>query len=140
MKKDIKWEVEWQIKWRAVNKPYNTNIKKTSKKYIEDMLYGVINPPYRVLKRNPGHISLCEVKRIPGPDVQKIASRLCRERIAFVLRDEWRAGIDQNEENWREWDKAERKKLNRKAKRRRKKILKAVYRGFDPELQKRAET
>ncbi len=100
MKKDLKWELEWQIKWLAAHKePSSENIKETSKKFIEYMLEGILQPPYRVLKRNPGHITLCEVSKMPGPDTQEIASRLCREKIVFVLMDEIKAILDQNEKS-----------------------------------------
>lgn len=89
MKKDIQWEVEWQWKWLVANeKAGDRNLKKTSKKFIEYLLRGILRKPYRVLKRNPGHITLCEVSIMPGPDTQEIASRLCGEKIVFVPRDE----------------------------------------------------
>ena len=104
MKKDIKWEVEWQIKWLAANKePGSENIKRTSKKFIEYMLRGILWKPYKVLKRNLGHITLCEVSRMPGPDIQEIASRLCGERIVFVSRDEIQA-INVREKKYRGFD------------------------------------
>ena len=91
-------------------------MKKTSKKFIEYLLRGILRKPYRVLKRNPGHISLCEVSIMPGPDTQEIASRLCGEKIVFEPRDEFQTILDQNEKSWQEWEEAERKRLNKKTK------------------------
>jgi hypothetical protein len=119
MKKDIKWEVEWQIKWLAAHKePNSENIKETSKKFIEYMLSGILRRPYKVLKRNPGHITLCEVSKMPGPDIQEIASRLCREKIVFVPMDEIQAIKDREKKFRKEDEKTKRKKLNGKVKRR----------------------
>lgn len=120
MKKDIKWEVEWQIKWQAIHKePKSENIKETSKKFIENKLRGILQRPYKVLKRNPGHITLCEVSRMPDPDTQEIASRLCREKIVFVPMDGIQAINDREKKYPKEEEKAERKRLNGKVKRRR---------------------
>ena len=117
MKKHIQWEIEWQRKWLSANeKAGDRNLKKTSKKFIEYLLRGILRKPYKVLKRNPGHITLCEVSIMPDPDTQEIASRLCGEKIVFVLRDEFQAILDQNEKSWQEWEEAERKRLNKKTK------------------------
>ncbi len=100
----------------ANEKAGDRNLKKTSKKFIEYLLRGILRKPYKVLKRNPGHITLCEVSRMPDHDTQEIASRLCREKIVFVPRDEFQAILDQNEKSWQEWEEAERKRLNKKTK------------------------
>ncbi len=107
-------------------------MKETSKKFIENRLKGIIWRPYKVLKRNPGHVTLCEVPVIPGPEIQKMASKYCHERIVFKLRDEKEA----HWESYIEWERKELKKIRRrrkrKAKKKRKRILKTIYRGFAP--------
>ena len=122
-------------------------MKKTSKKFMEKeikeaMQSMLINADYLnpvVLKRNVGHISLCAVDFIPGADIRKKISKICREKIVFKERGQ--KEIDDRkikvsyEKFIRSMDKEKikkQKRLNRKAKRKKKKILKAVYRGFAP--------
>jgi hypothetical protein len=122
-------------------------MKKTSKKYMEKeikeaMQSMLINADYLnpvVLKRNVGHISLCAVDFIPGADIQNKISKICREKIVFKERGQ--KEIDDRkikasyEKFIRSMDKEKikkQKRLNRKAKRKKKKILKTVYRGFAP--------
>ncbi len=109
-------------------------MKETSKKFIEDKLKVIIESPYKILKRNPGHITLCEVSVISGsiPEMEKRASKFCDEKIVFKLKDEKEARW----EAYCEWEKKELKKISRrrkrKAKKKRKRILKTIYRGFAP--------
>ena len=119
-------------------------MKKTSKKYMEKeikeaMQSMLINADYLnpvVLKRNTGHISLCEVDLMPGTDIQNKISKICREKIVFKERSQ--KEIDDRkikasyEKFIRSMDKKikEQKRLNRKAKRKRKKIRKTVYRAL----------
>ena len=122
-------------------------MKETSKKFMEKeikeaMKSMLINADYLnpvVLKRNVGHISLCAVDFIPGADIRKKISKICREKIVFKERGQ--KEIDDRkikvsyEKFIRSMDKEKikkQKRLNRKAKRKKKKILKAVYRGFAP--------
>ena len=122
-------------------------MKETSKKFMEKeikeaMQSMLINADYLnpvVLKRNVGHISLCAVDFIPGTDIQNKISKICREKIVFKERSQ--KEIDDRkikasyEKFIRFMDKEkikEQKRLNRKAKKKKKKILKAVYRGFAP--------
>jgi hypothetical protein len=122
-------------------------MKKTSKKYMEKeiketMKSMLINADYFkpvVSKRNVGHISLCAVDFIPSADIQNKISKIGREKIVFKERGQ--KEIDDRkikasyEKFIRSMDKEKikkQKRLNRKAKRKKKKILKAVYRGFAP--------
>ena len=122
-------------------------MKETSKKFMEKeikeaMKSMLINADYLnpvVLKRNVGHISLCAVDFIPGTDIQNKISKICRGKIVFKERSQ--KEIDDRkikvsyEKFIRSMDKEKikkQKRLNRKAKRKKKKILKAVYRGFAP--------
>ncbi len=122
-------------------------MKETSKKFMEKeikeaMQSMLINADYLnpvVLKRNVGHISLCAVDFIPGADIRKKISKICREKIVFKERGQKEINdrkIKASYEKFiRSMDKEKikkQKRLNRKAKRKKKKILKAVYRGFAP--------
>ena len=114
-------------------------MEKEIKEAMQSMLINAdyLNPV--VLKRNVGHISLCAVDFIPGADIRKKISKICREKIVFKERGQ--KEIDDRkikvsyEKFIRSMDKEKikkQKRLNRKAKRKKKKILKAVYRGFAP--------
>ena len=122
-------------------------MKKTSKKFVEKeikeaMKSMLINADYLkpvVLKRNVGHISLCAVDFIPGADIQNKISKICREKIVFKERSQKeiddrkiKASFDKFTKSIEKKRIKEQKRLNRKAKRKKKKILKAVYRGFAP--------
>ena len=122
-------------------------MKETSKKFMEKeikeaMQSMLINADYLnpvVLKRNVGHISLCAVDFIPGTDIRKKISKICREKIVFKERGQKEINdrkIKASYEKFiRSMDKEKikkQKRLNRKAKRKRNKILKTVYRGFAP--------
>jgi hypothetical protein len=93
-------------------------MKETSKKFIENKIKEVmqsmlINKAYFnpiVTKRNAGHVTLCEVDFMPSPDVQKRISKILGEKIIFKERDRIKASIK------------ERKRLNRKGKRKRKRF------------------
>ena len=108
-------------------------MKETSKKFIENQIKHIlIGETVKVLKRNPGHITLCEVEIMPPPELIKAISKYCREKIIFKLRDENEAAL----EYWSEWEREKLRKIKsnekRKAKRKRKRILKTIYRGFAP--------
>ncbi|MDA8273554.1 MAG: hypothetical protein M0Z72_07475 [Deltaproteobacteria bacterium] len=81
----------------------------------------------KVLKRNPGHISLVEIEMILQPETIKTISKHCGERIIFKLKDEKEA----KREAYFKWEKEQlkriRRRLKRKAKRKRKMILKTIY-------------
>ncbi len=109
-------------------------MKETSKQFIENQIkrIQILEGKVKVLKRNPGHITLCEVEVIPPPEIIKAISKYCREMIAFKLMDEKETAW----EYWSEWERKELKKISRrrkrKARKRRKRILKTIYRGFAP--------
>ena len=122
-------------------------MKETSKKFMEKeikeaMKSMLINADYLnpvVLKRNVGHISLCAVDFIPGADIRKKISKICREKIVFKERGQKEIDDRKIKASYEKFIKSmdkekikEQKRLNRKAKRKRKRILKAVYRGFAP--------
>ena len=116
-------------------------MEKEIKESMKSMLINAdyLNPV--VLKRNVGHISLCAVDFIPGADIRKKISKICREKIVFKERGQKEINdrkIKASYEKFiRSMDKEKikkQKRLNRKAKRKKKKILKAVYRGFAPNL------
>ena len=114
-------------------------MKKTSKKYMEKeikeaMKSMLINADYLkpvVLKRNVGHVSLCAVDFIPGADIQNKISKICREKIVFKERSQKEIDDRKIKASYEKFiwsmDKEkikEQKRLNRKAKRKRKKIRK----------------
>ena len=115
-------------------------MKKTSKKYMEkeikeamkSMLVNVVYLNPVVVKRNAGHVTLCEVDFMPPSELAKTVSKYCGEKIIFKERDKIKASFDKFTKFIEKKKIKEQKRLNRKAKRKRKKILKAVYRGFAP--------
>ena len=122
-------------------------MKETSKKFMEKEIKEVmqsmlINADYFnpvVLKRNGGHISLCAVDFIPEHDIQNKISKICMEKIIFKGRSKKEINDRKIKASYEKFIKSmdkekikEQKRLNRKAKRKRKRILKAVYRGFAP--------
>lgn len=114
-------------------------MEETSKKFIENRIKEILTEEMvRVLKRNPGHIALCEVETMPPPELIKGISKYCHEKIEFTLRDEKEAPW----EAYCKWEREELKKIHRrrkrKAKKRRKRILKAIS-GLCPEPHKRAD-
>ena len=113
----------------------NREILKTeaTKKFIENQIRHILTgEKVKVLKQNPGHITLCEVETMPPPELIKAISKYCSEKIIFKLKDENEAAF----KYWNEWERKKLKKIKnnekRKAKRKRKRILKAIYRGFAP--------
>ena len=101
-------------------------MKETSKKFIENQIKHIlIGETVKVLKRNHGHITLCEVEIMPPPELIKAISKYCREKIIFKLKDENETAL----EYWSEWERKKLRKIKsnekRKAKRKRKRILKA---------------
>ena len=106
---------------------------EATKKFIEKQIRHILTgETVKVLKRNPGHITLCEVETMPSPELIKAISKYCSEKVIFKLKDENEAAF----EYWNEWERKKLKKIKnnekRKAKRKRKRILKAIYRGFAP--------
>ena len=108
---------------------------EATKKFIENQIKELLIDKFfhaKVLKRNPGHISLVEVDIMPQPENIKEISKICREKIEFTLRkiNDW----EEFEYTYMKNDLFKRKKrrLRRKAKRKRKRILRATYRGFAP--------
>jgi hypothetical protein len=106
---------------------------EATKKFIEKRIRELLIDKYfhaKVLKRNPGHISLIEVDIIPQPENIREISKICREKIEFKLRkiNEWK----EFEYMQNDLLKREKRRLKKKAKRRRKRILKTIYRGFAP--------
>ena len=106
---------------------------EATKKFIENQIKELLIDKFfhaKVLKRNPGHISLVEVDIMPQPENIKEISKICREKIEFKLRkiNEWK----EFEYMQNDLFKREKRRLKRKAKRKRKRILRAIYRGFAP--------
>ena len=108
---------------------------EATKKFIENQIKELLIDKFfhaKVLKRNPGHISLVEVDIMPQPENIKEISKICREKIEFTLRkiNDW----EEFEYTYMQNDlfKREKRRLKKKAKRKRKRILKAIYRGFAP--------
>ena len=115
-------------------------MKETSKKFVEkeikevmqSMLVNVVYLNPVVVKRNAGHVTLCEVDFMPPSELAKTVSKYCGEKIIFKERDKIKASFDKFTKSIEKKIIKEQKRLNRKAKRKKKKILKAVYRGFAP--------
>ena len=106
---------------------------EATKKFIENQIKELLIDKFfhaKVLKRNPGHISLVEVDIMPQQENIKEVSRICREKIEFKLRkiNEWK----EFEYMQNDLFKRKKRRLRRKAKRKRKRILRAIYRGFAP--------
>ncbi len=106
---------------------------EATKKFIENQIKELLIDKFfhaKVLKRNPGHISLVEVDIMPQPKNIKEISKICREKIEFKLRkiNDW----EEFEYMQNDLFKRKKRRLRRKAKRKRKRILKAIYRGFAP--------
>ena len=106
---------------------------EATKKFIENQIKELLIDKFfhaKVLKRNPGHISLVEVDIMPQPENIKEISKICREKIEFTLRkiNDW----EEFEYMQNDLFKRKKSRLRRKAKRKRKRILKAIYRGFAP--------
>ncbi len=106
---------------------------EATKKFIENQIKELLIDKYfhaKVLKRDPGHISLVEVDIIPQQENIREISKICREKIEFRLRkiNEW----EEFEYIQNDLFKREKRRLKKKAKRRRKRILKTIYRGFAP--------
>ena len=106
---------------------------EATKKFIENQIKELLIDKFfhaKVLKRNPGHISLVEVDIMPQPENIKEISKICREKIEFKLRkiNEWK----EFEYMQNDLFKRKKRRLRRKAKRKRKRILRAIYRGFAP--------
>ena len=120
--------------------PFGTRIVRkeilkaeATKKFIENQIKELLIDKFfhaKVLKRNPGHISLIEVDIMPQPENIKEISKICREKIEFTLRkiNDW----EEFEYMQSDLFKRKKRRLKRKAKRKRKRILKAIYRGFAP--------
>ncbi|MHB1680317.1 MAG: hypothetical protein ACYCTB_07415 [bacterium] len=105
---------------------------EATKKFIENQIKYILPTGLyvKVLKRNPGHITVAEVEIMPDKKAIKEISKFCKEKIEFKLKK-----IDE----WEEFDymqndllKRENRRLKRKAKRKRKRLLKALFRGFAP--------
>ncbi len=105
---------------------------EATKEFIENQIKYILPTGLyiKVLKRNPGHITLCEMDIMPDEKAIAEISKYCKEKIEFKLRK-----ID----DWEEYKKFETKeiarenrRLKRKAKRKRKRLLKTIYRGFAP--------
>ena len=99
---------------------------EATKKFIENQIKELLIDKFfhaKVLKRNPGHISLVEVDIMPQPENIKEISKICREKIEFKLRkiNEWK----EFEYMQNDLFKRKKRRLRRKAKRKRKRILKA---------------
>ncbi|MHB1664333.1 MAG: hypothetical protein ACYCT7_03595 [bacterium] len=96
-----------------------------TKKFIENQIKSMMNGYAKVLKRNPGHISLCEVGIMPSKEKIIEISKYCQEKIEFKLRSD----IDM----WQEFENSgiqrDRRRLKRKRKRKRKKLLRTLS-GF----------
>ena len=103
---------------------------EATKKFIENQIKNLLFGSVKVLKRNPGHVSLVEVDIMPQSENIKEISKICREKIEFKLRkiNEW----EEFEYMQNDLFKRKKRRLRRKAKRKRKRILKAIYRGFAP--------
>ena len=119
--------------------PFGTRIVRkeilkaeATKKFIENQIKNLLFGSVKVLKRNPGHVSLAEVEIMPSKRLADEISKYCRERIIFKQRDEAQVFYDDYEKSREKEMVDERRKLKRKAKRKRKRILKAIYRGFAP--------
>ena len=113
----------------------NKEILKTEakKNFLEKQIRELLIDKYfhvKVLKRNPGHISLVEVDIMPPTENIREISKICKEKIEFRVRkiNEW----EEFEYIQNNLLKREKRRLKRKAKKRRKRILKTVYRGFAP--------
>ena len=114
-------------------------MKETSKKFVEkeikevmqSMLVNVVYLNPVVVKRNAGHLTLCEVDFMPPSELAKTVSKYCGEKIIFKERDKIKTSFDKFTKSI-EKKRIKEKRLNRKAKRKRKKILKTIYRGFAP--------
>ena len=106
---------------------------EATKKFIENQIKNLLFGSVKVLKRNPGHVSLAEVEIMPSERLANEISKYCRERIIFKKRDEAQVFYDDYEKSREEEIAKERKRFKRKAKRRRKRILKAktswVFKG-----------
>ena len=105
---------------------------EATKKFIENQIKNLLFGSVKVLKRNPGHISLAEVEIMPSKRLANEISKYCRERIIFRQRDEAQVFYDDYEKSREKEIVNERRRLKRKVKRRRKRILKTIYRGFAP--------
>ncbi len=108
---------------------------EATKKFIENQIKELLIDKFfhaKVLKRNPGHISLAEVEIMPSKRLANEISKYCRERIIFRQRDEAQVFYDDYEKSREKEIVNERRRLKRKVKRRRKRILKTIYRGFAP--------
>ena len=105
---------------------------EATKKFIENQIKNLLFGSVKVLKRNPGHISLAEVEIVPSKRLADKISKYCRERIIFKQRNEAQVFYDDYEKSKEKEIVNERIRLKRKAKRKRKRILKAIYRGFAP--------
>ena len=106
---------------------------EATKKFIENRIKEILIDNYfhpKVLKRNPGHISLVEVEVMPAEETIKTISKFCGEKIEFKLKKQ---NIQEEFEKWNNYQLIiKKRRLNRKAKRKRKMILKTIYRGFAP--------
>ena len=106
---------------------------EATKKFIENRIRELFIDNYfhpKVLKRNPGHISLIEVEVMPLPETIKTISKFCGEKIEFKLKKQC---IQKDFEKWKNKQLIiKKRRLNRKAKRKRKRILKTIYQGFAP--------
>ena len=114
-------------------------MEKEIKEAMQSMLINAdyLNPV--VLKRNVGHISLCAVDFIPGTDIRNKISKICREKIVFKERSQ--KEIDDRkikasyEKFIRSMDKEKikkQKRINRKAKRKKKNNFKSSISGLCP--------
>ena len=105
---------------------------EATKKFVENQIKNLLFGSVKVLKRNPGHVSLAEVEIMPSKRLANEISKYCRERIIFKQRDEAQVFYDDYEKSKEKEIVNERIRLKKKAKRKRKRILKAIYRGFAP--------
>ena len=106
---------------------------EATKKSIENRIRELLIDKYfhpKVLKRNLGHISLVEVEVMPAEETIKTISKFCGEKIKFKLKKQ---NIQEEFEKWNNYQLIiKKRRLNRKAKRKRKMVLKTIYRGFAP--------
>ncbi|MCL4322471.1 MAG: hypothetical protein M0016_01260 [Deltaproteobacteria bacterium] len=60
--------------------------KEATKKFIENEIKKLLGGSIKVLKRNPGHISLAEVERMPDERLAREISKYCREKMQCYFR------------------------------------------------------
>ena len=72
---------------------------EATKKFIENQIKNLLFGSVKVLKRNPGHVSLAEVEIMPSERLANEISKYCRERIIFKKRDEAQVFYDDYEKS-----------------------------------------